>query len=170
MRDGSLLRRCSAAPVRGRERAWSPSARLSPLAHLRGLLAIAMAAVGPGGYAAEFVPPPECPVFEPSWEEFSDPLSFIGRIRPLAEKTGICKIRPPKVAESGGGRGGGGGAGPQLFPFRFYRASVEPFPQFFFFFGTPRLRLRMVCLGFLWSFTSTFLHFFSRGCARARAR
>ncbi|GAB1291224.1 Lysine-specific demethylase 5A [Apodemus speciosus] len=56
-----------------------------------------MAGVGPGGYAAEFVPPPECPVFEPSWEEFTDPLSFIGRIRPLAEKTGICKIRPPKV-------------------------------------------------------------------------
>uniref|UniRef100_A0A8D2LYL1 Lysine-specific demethylase 5A n=1 Tax=Varanus komodoensis TaxID=61221 RepID=A0A8D2LYL1_VARKO len=53
---------------------------------------------GPGGshYVAEFVPPPECPVFEPSWEEFSDPLGFIGRIRPLAEKTGICKIRPPK--------------------------------------------------------------------------
>ncbi|XP_053574799.1 lysine-specific demethylase 5A isoform X2 [Bombina bombina] len=44
----------------------------------------------------EFVPPPECPVFEPSWEEFSDPLSFIGRIRPIAERTGICKIRPPK--------------------------------------------------------------------------
>ncbi|KAE8582752.1 hypothetical protein XENTR_v10020239 [Xenopus tropicalis] len=44
----------------------------------------------------EFVPPPECPVFEPSWEEFSDPLSFIGRIRPIAEKTGICKIPPPK--------------------------------------------------------------------------
>uniref|UniRef100_A0A8C2UC94 Lysine-specific demethylase 5A n=1 Tax=Coturnix japonica TaxID=93934 RepID=A0A8C2UC94_COTJA len=43
-----------------------------------------------------FVPPPECPVFEPSWEEFSDPLGFIGRIRGLAEKTGICKIRPPK--------------------------------------------------------------------------
>ncbi|XP_069619063.1 lysine-specific demethylase 5A isoform X3 [Ranitomeya imitator] len=45
---------------------------------------------------SEFVPPPECPVFEPSWEEFSDPLSFIGRIRPIAERTGICKIRPPK--------------------------------------------------------------------------
>lgn len=59
-----------------------------------------MAGVGPGGYAAEFVPPPECPVFEPSWEEFTDPLSFIGRIRPMAEKTGICKIRPPKVPES----------------------------------------------------------------------
>lgn len=61
---------------------------------------IAMAGAGPGGYAAEFVPPPECPVFEPSWEEFTDPLSFIGRIRPLAEKTGICKIRPPKVPET----------------------------------------------------------------------
>lgn len=46
----------------------------------------------------EFVPPPECPVFEPTWEEFSDPLSFIGRIRPIAERTGICKIRPPKVS------------------------------------------------------------------------
>ncbi|XP_078206190.1 lysine-specific demethylase 5A-like isoform X1 [Callithrix jacchus] len=55
-----------------------------------------MAGVGPGGYAAEFLPPPECPVFEPSWEELTDPLSFIGRIRLLAEKTGICKIRPPK--------------------------------------------------------------------------
>ncbi|XP_028910355.1 lysine-specific demethylase 5A isoform X2 [Ornithorhynchus anatinus] len=56
----------------------------------------AMAGPGPGGYPAEFLPPPECPVFEPSWEEFTDPLGFIGRIRPLAEKTGICKIRPPK--------------------------------------------------------------------------
>uniref|UniRef100_A0A1B8XZK3 ARID domain-containing protein n=4 Tax=Xenopus tropicalis TaxID=8364 RepID=A0A1B8XZK3_XENTR len=44
----------------------------------------------------EFVPPPECPVFEPSWEEFSDPLSFIGRIRPIAEKTGICKSNLPR--------------------------------------------------------------------------
>lgn len=56
-----------------------------------------MAGGGGSRYAAEFVPPPECPVFEPSWEEFSDPLGFIGRIRGLAEKTGICKIRPPKV-------------------------------------------------------------------------
>ncbi|XP_048156236.1 lysine-specific demethylase 5A isoform X3 [Corvus hawaiiensis] len=55
-----------------------------------------MAGGGGSRYAAEFVPPPECPVFEPSWEEFSDPLGFIGRIRGLAEKTGICKIRPPK--------------------------------------------------------------------------
>uniref|UniRef100_A0A8C6KKZ8 [histone H3]-trimethyl-L-lysine(4) demethylase n=1 Tax=Nothobranchius furzeri TaxID=105023 RepID=A0A8C6KKZ8_NOTFU len=43
-----------------------------------------------------FVPPPECPVFEPSWEDFSDPLGFINKIRPIAEKNGICKIRPPQ--------------------------------------------------------------------------
>ncbi|XP_019110300.1 lysine-specific demethylase 5C isoform X1 [Larimichthys crocea] len=43
----------------------------------------------------EFVPPPECPVFEPSWEEFQDPLGYIAKIRPIAEKSGICKIRPP---------------------------------------------------------------------------
>lgn len=49
---------------------------------------------------AEFVPPPECPVFEPSWEDFSDPLGFINKIRPIAEKTGICKIRPPEVNHS----------------------------------------------------------------------
>ncbi|XP_061591274.1 lysine-specific demethylase 5B-B isoform X2 [Cololabis saira] len=43
----------------------------------------------------EFQPPPECPVFEPSWEEFRDPYAFINKIRPIAEKTGICKVRPP---------------------------------------------------------------------------
>ncbi|XP_040050456.1 lysine-specific demethylase 5C isoform X1 [Gasterosteus aculeatus] len=43
----------------------------------------------------EFVPPPECPVFEPTWEEFQDPLGYIAKIRPIAEKSGICKIRPP---------------------------------------------------------------------------
>lgn len=45
----------------------------------------------------EFVPPPECPVFEPSWEEFADPMGYIAKIRPIAEKSGICKIRPPPV-------------------------------------------------------------------------
>ncbi|XP_026124629.1 lysine-specific demethylase 5B-B-like, partial [Carassius auratus] len=44
---------------------------------------------------SEFTPPPECPVFEPSWEEFADPFAFINKIRPIAEKTGICKVRPP---------------------------------------------------------------------------
>lgn len=48
----------------------------------------------------EFVPPPECPVFEPSWEEFQDPLGYIAKIRPIAEKSGICKIRPPPVSNS----------------------------------------------------------------------
>uniref|UniRef100_A0A673G9R1 [histone H3]-trimethyl-L-lysine(4) demethylase n=1 Tax=Sinocyclocheilus rhinocerous TaxID=307959 RepID=A0A673G9R1_9TELE len=42
-----------------------------------------------------FTSPPECPVFEPSWEEFADPFAFINKIRPIAEKTGICKVRPP---------------------------------------------------------------------------
>ncbi|XP_061628720.1 lysine-specific demethylase 5B-B isoform X4 [Phyllopteryx taeniolatus] len=45
----------------------------------------------------EFKPPPECPVFEPSWEEFADPYAFINKIRPIAEKTGICKVRPPQA-------------------------------------------------------------------------
>ncbi|KAK9404648.1 lysine-specific demethylase 5B [Crotalus adamanteus] len=44
---------------------------------------------------AEFLPPPECPVFEPTWEEFADPFGFIHKIRPIAERTGICKVRPP---------------------------------------------------------------------------
>ncbi|XP_064417731.1 lysine-specific demethylase 5A [Latimeria chalumnae] len=48
------------------------------------------------GMYSEFVAPPECLVFEPSWQDFSDPLGFINKIRPLAEKFGICKIRPPK--------------------------------------------------------------------------
>ncbi|XP_047393391.1 lysine-specific demethylase 5D isoform X1 [Sciurus carolinensis] len=43
----------------------------------------------------DFRPPPECPVFEPSWAEFRDPLGYIAKIRPIAEKSGICKIRPP---------------------------------------------------------------------------
>uniref|UniRef100_A0A673HE89 [histone H3]-trimethyl-L-lysine(4) demethylase n=1 Tax=Sinocyclocheilus rhinocerous TaxID=307959 RepID=A0A673HE89_9TELE len=55
----------------------------------------ALGGSGNRGYLSCFIPPPECPVFEPSWEEFADPFGFINKIRPIAENTGICKIRPP---------------------------------------------------------------------------
>ncbi|XP_051172019.1 lysine-specific demethylase lid isoform X2 [Leptopilina boulardi] len=43
----------------------------------------------------QFTSPPEAPVFEPTAEEFLDPLGYIAKIRPIAEKSGICKIKPP---------------------------------------------------------------------------
>ena len=46
----------------------------------------------------EFIPPPEAPVFQPTLEEFKDPVSYITRIRPVVVNTGICKIRPPQVS------------------------------------------------------------------------
>ena len=46
----------------------------------------------------DFIPPSEAPVFEPTWEEFQDPLGYIAKIKPIAEKTGICKIKPPSVS------------------------------------------------------------------------
>ncbi|XKL68471.1 hypothetical protein PGB90_003962 [Kerria lacca] len=48
-------------------------------------------------YNGEFVfkIPSEAPVFEPTVEEFLDPLAYINKIRPVAEKTGICKVKPP---------------------------------------------------------------------------
>lgn len=46
----------------------------------------------------EFGIPPEAPVFEPTAEEFLDPLGYIAKIRPIAEKSGICKIKPPPVS------------------------------------------------------------------------
>lgn len=42
-----------------------------------------------------FTPPPEAPVFRPGQDEFDDPISFIRKIRPEAEKFGICRIIPP---------------------------------------------------------------------------
>ncbi|CAM0946835.1 unnamed protein product [Alopecurus aequalis] len=40
-------------------------------------------------------PVPEAPVFRPTEEEFADPLAYVARIRPLAERYGICRIVPP---------------------------------------------------------------------------
>jgi hypothetical protein len=48
----------------------------------------------------EFLVPPEAPVFEPTSEEFLDPLGYIAKIRPIAEKSGICKIKPPPVSNT----------------------------------------------------------------------
>lgn len=46
----------------------------------------------------QFEIPPEAPVFYPNEEEFQDPLAYIAKIRPIAENTGICKIKPPAVS------------------------------------------------------------------------
>lgn len=50
---------------------------------------------------ADFIPPPECPVFRPTLAEFDlNPLVYLEKIRPEAEKFGICKIIPPEVISS----------------------------------------------------------------------
>lgn len=45
-----------------------------------------------------FEVPGEAPVFVPTIDEFKNPLTYINKIRPIAEKYGICKIRPPSVS------------------------------------------------------------------------
>ena len=50
----------------------------------------------------EFIPPPQCHVFEPSSEDFKDPLAYIAKIRHIAEKSGVCKVIPPKASTERG--------------------------------------------------------------------
>lgn len=88
----------SLSRVRGAARMEAPGPRPAP-------------ALGGPGPLGEFLPPPECPVFEPSWEEFADPFAFIHKIRPIAEQTGICKVRPPPVSLERGSRPAGGRLG-----------------------------------------------------------
>ncbi|XP_055921971.1 lysine-specific demethylase 5-like [Eupeodes corollae] len=45
----------------------------------------------------EFLKPPECPIFRPNEDEFKNPLTYISKIRPIAERYGIAKILPPKT-------------------------------------------------------------------------
>lgn len=53
---------------------------------------------GSFGEEFQFHVPPEAPVFEPTSEEFKNPLLYISKIRPFAERCGICKIKPPAVS------------------------------------------------------------------------
>lgn len=46
----------------------------------------------------DFIPPPECPVFNPTTEEFKDALAYLEKIRPFGESHGIVRIRPPPVS------------------------------------------------------------------------
>lgn len=37
----------------------------------------------------------QAPTFQPSEKDFQDPLEYIDKIRPIAEKFGICRVVPP---------------------------------------------------------------------------
>lgn len=37
----------------------------------------------------------EAPTFHPTEKDFQDPLEYIDKIKPIAEKFGICRVVPP---------------------------------------------------------------------------
>jgi histone demethylase JARID1 len=45
----------------------------------------------------DLIRPPEAPVFQPTREEFKDPVAYLNKIHPVVVNTGICKIKPPTV-------------------------------------------------------------------------
>jgi len=39
----------------------------------------------------------DAPVFHPTEKEFNDPLEYFEKIRPAAERFGLCRIVPPST-------------------------------------------------------------------------